>query len=99
MTAEASNKKRKTGVVVSDKMNKSRVVVVEGKQKHPAYKKYLKTREKYMVHDEDNKSKRGSVVVIQEIAPASKMKKWEIVEILSHVDLEEEEDLNGNAGN
>jgi small subunit ribosomal protein S17 len=98
-TEVKKTKKKMTGVVVSDKMEKSRVVVVEGKKKDVTYKKYLKTRKNFMVHDEENKSKRGNTVVIQETAPRSKRKKWEIVEILGHVDLEDEEGPNGNAGN
>lgn len=88
-----------TGLVISDKMNKSRVVVVENKMKHPTYKKYLKTRKKVMVHDEENKTKRGHTVIIQETAPLSKRKKWEIIEVLNFVELEDEEATDGNAGN
>jgi small subunit ribosomal protein S17 len=98
MSTETKNKRKITGLVVSDKMNKSRVVVVEDRKKHSSYEKYMKTRKKFMVHDEENKSKRGNTVVIQETAPFSKRKKWEIVEILGHVELEAEEDPNGNAG-
>ena len=98
MAAPEKKGKKITGLVISDKMNKSRVVVVEGVKKHPVFGKYLKTRKKFMAHDEENKSKRGHQVVIRETTPLSKRKRWEIIEILSHTQLEEEEP-NGNARN
>ena len=99
MAEKTANKKRMTGLVIKDKMNKSRVVVVEHKMKHPTYKKYLKTRKRFMVHDEENKTKRGHTVIIQDTSPLSTRKRWEIVEVLGHTELEEEEATNGNAGN
>lgn len=99
MAEKAGQKRKMTGLVIRDKMNKSRIVVVEGKMIHPTYKKYLKTRKRFMVHDEKNESKRGHTVVIQETSPLSKRKRWEIVEVLGHVELEDEEANNGNAGN
>ncbi len=74
--SETGNKKTMVGVVLSDKMNKSRVIVTEGVKKHPAYGKFLKTRKKFFVHDADNKSKAGDRVVLQETIPISKNKRW-----------------------
>ncbi len=87
-----------TGIVISDKMNKSRVVVIEGLKKHPTYGKYLKTRRKFMAHDAENKTKRGNRVLMRETVPLSSRKRWEIVEILGFVGVKEEES-DGRAGN
>jgi small subunit ribosomal protein S17 len=76
-------KKQLVGIVSSDKMLKSRVVYVEGVKVHPEYGKILKTRKKFMAHDDKNKSKVGDRILMQESVPISKRKRWEIVEILS----------------
>jgi len=70
------------GVVSSDKMDKSRVVVVERRVKHPLYKKYVKKTSKFMAHDEQNDSHIGDTVVIMETRPLSKKKRWRLVEIV-----------------
>lgn len=75
------------GIVLSDKMNKSRVVLVETIKKHSLYGKFLKKRKKYMVHDEKNESKVGDVVSFVETRPISKRKKWMIVEIIKNVEI------------
>ncbi|MEJ5230485.1 MAG: 30S ribosomal protein S17 [Pseudothermotoga sp.] len=75
-------KKRLTGVVVSDKMNKTIVVKVTRKFEHPKYKKAIERSKKYHVHDENNVCKIGDVVVIEETRPLSKTKSWRVVEIL-----------------
>lgn len=76
-------KKRKirTGRVVSDKMQKTRVVLVERKVKHPRYGKVIKRSEKYKVHDEKNESHTGDYVIIRECRPLSKDKRWLLVNI------------------
>ena len=78
------NKKIKTltGTVVSDKMNKTAVVLFERKVKHQKYGKYIKKSTKYKIHDEDNKCKIGDVVTITEVRPISKDKSWKLVEVL-----------------
>ena len=70
------------GVVSSDKMDKSRVVVVERRVKHPLYKKYVKKTSKFMAHDEQNDSHIGDTVRIMETRPLSKNKRWRLVEIV-----------------
>jgi len=70
------------GVVASDKMEKSRVVVVERRVKHPLYKKYVKKTSRFMAHDEQNDSHIGDTVVIMETRPLSKNKRWRLVEIV-----------------
>jgi small subunit ribosomal protein S17 len=71
-----------TGKVVSDKMNKTAVVLFERKVKHPKYGKYIKKSTKFKIHDEDNKCKIGDIVTITEVRPISKEKSWKLVEVL-----------------
>jgi len=73
-------KKRKiVGVVVSDKMTKTRVVAVASLKKHPKYLKYYKVTTKFKAHDENNEYKAGDKVTIEETRPMSKEKRWKIV--------------------
>ena len=67
------------GIVVRDGMDKSVVVRVERRIKHPLYKKYIRRSKKYMAHDEDNNVKVGDRVSIRETRPLSKRKCWEVV--------------------
>lgn len=67
------------GVVVSDKMNKTIVVLVERLKQHPRYKKRYKIHKKYKAHDPENKYKIGDKVTIQEHKPISKDKKWVVI--------------------
>ena len=80
-----SRRQRKIGVVTSDKMDKSIVVMVERLVKHPLYKKYIKRRSKFMAHDERNEAKEGDVVMIEETRPLSKRKRWRLVKIIERV--------------
>ena len=73
-------KKILTGVVVSDKPNKTLTVMVERKYSHPVLKKVIKVRKKYNAHDEANKFKTGDKVSIIESKPFSKNKKFEVME-------------------
>lgn len=67
------------GVIVSDKMQKTRVVSVERMKMHPRYLKYYKVTQRFKAHDEKNEYKTGDRVVIQENRPLSKEKRWTIV--------------------
>lgn len=67
------------GTVVSDKMNKTRVVAIERLIKHHRYEKYYRATKKYKVHDEKNEYKTGDRVVIEETRPLSKEKRWRII--------------------
>ena len=69
-----------TGIVVSDKPNKTVTVLVERKFQHPVLKKILKVRKKYNAHDENNKFKNGDKVSIIESKPFSKNKKFQVME-------------------
>lgn len=70
------------GRVVSDKMDKSIVVAIERKVKHPIYGKYIKRTTKLHAHDETNQCAMGDVVSIKECRPLSKTKSWTLVEII-----------------
>ena len=75
-------KKIRTGKVVSDKMDKTVVVLVQTPRQHPIYKKFVRHSARFKVHDEKNACKVGDVVKIAETRPLSKDKRWRIVEIL-----------------
>lgn len=75
-------KKRLTGIVVSDKMDKTVVVKVTRKFEHPKYKKHIEKSKKYHAHDEHKECKVGDLVVIEETRPLSKTKNWRVVEVL-----------------
>ena len=75
-------KKILTGVVVSDKPNKTVTVLIERKYSHPVLKKVIKVKKKYNVHDENNKFKNGDKVSIIESKPFSKNKKFQVMENL-----------------
>lgn len=70
-----------TGIVSSDKMNKSIVVSVERYVKHPKYGKFIKRFSKIHAHDEENTCRMGDVVEIRECRPISKLKKWALLEV------------------
>ena len=76
-------KKQLKGKVVSDKMEKTVVVRVEGNRYHPKYKKRYSYTKKYKAHDEKKKCKVGDDVLIEECRPISKEKRWRIVEKLT----------------
>jgi small subunit ribosomal protein S17 len=76
-----SNKRKLEGVVVSNKANKTIVVEVLRRYKHPIYGKFVTSNKKYHAHDETNKAKEGDKVVIIEAKPISKLKKWELFTI------------------
>ena len=69
-----------TGLIVSDKGDKTVVVNVERKVKHPLYGKIIRRSKKYHAHDEGNEYKAGETVRIEETAPISKLKTWKVVE-------------------
>lgn len=75
-------RKERTGRVVSDKMEKSIVVTIERKIKHPFYGKFLKRSTRLVAHDETNSAGIGDVVRIMETRPLSKTKRWRLVEII-----------------
>ena len=78
-------RKEKTGVVISNKMNKSIVVEVERKVKHPKYGKFVKKSSRFVAHDETNECSEGDKVKIAETRPLSKNKCWRLVEVIEKV--------------
>ncbi|MCQ2260571.1 MAG: 30S ribosomal protein S17 [Bacteroidales bacterium] len=79
---ERNLRKERVGVVVSNKMDKSIVILVERKVKHPMYGKFVKKSTKFMAHDEKNEANIGDTVRIMETRPLSKNKCWRLVEIV-----------------
>ena len=78
---ERNLRKERVGVVTSNKMDKTIVVAVKWKEKHPIYGKFVNKTKKYHVHDEKNECNIGDTVRIVETRPLSKTKRWRLVEI------------------
>ncbi len=79
---ERNLRKERVGIVVSDKMDKTIVVAVRERVKHPLYKKIVNRTKKFKAHDENNACGIGDKVLIQETRPLSKDKCWRLVEII-----------------
>ncbi|MDY6372671.1 MAG: 30S ribosomal protein S17 [Bacteroidales bacterium] len=79
---ERNLRKERIGVVVSNKMEKSIVILVERKVKHPKYGKFVKKSTKFMAHDEKNEANIGDTVRIMETRPLSRNKCWRLVEVI-----------------
>jgi small subunit ribosomal protein S17 len=75
-------RKERTGAVVSNKMEKTIIVAVKRKVKHPIYGKFVNKTTKFVAHDEENTCKEGDLVRIMETRPLSKRKNWRLVEII-----------------
>jgi small subunit ribosomal protein S17 len=78
-TTETKKVRKIIGVVVSDKMMKTRVVAVASLKKHPKYLKFYKVTTKFKAHDENNEYKTGDKVTIEESRPLSREKRWRII--------------------
>ena len=78
-------RKERVGLVTSSKMDKSIVVAVERKVKHPKYGKFVKNTTKFVAHDEKNDCNEGDTVKIMETRPLSKSKNWRLVEVVERV--------------
>jgi small subunit ribosomal protein S17 len=76
-------KKTREGVVVSDKMTKTRVVVIERVFRHPRYERVITRSKRLKAHDEQNASKVGDRVLVEETRPLSKEKRWRILQVLA----------------
>ena len=86
---ERKSRKVTDGVVISDKMSKTRRVEIPRLVKHPRYNKYIKRRTVCYVHDENNESRKGDRVESMETRPMSKLKRWRLVRVVSRVGGEE----------
>ncbi|MFM2178267.1 MAG: ribosomal protein [Verrucomicrobiota bacterium] len=82
--AKATVRKTRIGVVVSDKMNKTITVEVERRVPHPRFKKIVRMTSKFYAHDEQEQAKIGDKVLISETRPISKLKRWNLEEVLKH---------------
>ena len=79
---ERNLRKQRTGLVTSNKMDKTITVVVETKKKHTIYGKYMKRSKKFTAHDEKNECNEGDTVKIMETRPLSKKKRWRVIEVV-----------------
>ncbi len=82
---ERNLRKTRTGVVSSNKMDKTIVVAIERRVKHPLYGKFVKKTTKFHAHDEKNECSIGDLVKIMETRPLSKTKRWRLVEVVEKV--------------
>ena len=87
-----SRRNEKVGEVVSTKMQKTIVVAVEMRKAHPKYKRVMKTNKKFYAHDEQNSARVGDMVRIRETRPLSKLKRWNLEEIVRRSALGQLED-------
>jgi small subunit ribosomal protein S17 len=84
-SVKRGRRKTRIGKVVSNKMDKSIIVAIERKVKHPIYKKYFKKTTKFMAHDQNNVANIGDLVKIMETRPLSARKRWRLVEVVEKV--------------
>lgn len=77
-------RKTRVGTVVSSKMQKTIVVEVERRVPHPVFKKIIRRTSKFYAHDEEGKASEGDRVRIEETRPMSRLKRWKLVEVLTH---------------
>jgi len=87
--ASAVNRKARTGVVVSDKNDKTVIVAIVRAQRHRLYHKVIRRTKRYQVHDPENQATIGDLVRIEECRPISKNKRWQLVEVLTERDVAE----------
>ena len=80
--SERNLRKTRTGLVVSDKMDKTIVVAIEDNVRHPLYKKIIKRTVKLKAHDENTECRRGDRVMVMETRPLSKDKRWRLVQVI-----------------
>jgi small subunit ribosomal protein S17 len=80
--SETANKRRLTGRIVSDKMNKTVTVLIERRVTHPLYGKIVTRSRKYHAHDEQNEYREGDLVLIEECRPLAKTKSWRVVKLV-----------------
>ena len=85
-----TKKRRLKGIVTSDKMERTVVVTVTDRKKHPKYHKYFQQSSKFKAHDEENKYKTGDEVIIEETRPISKDKHWKVVSLIKAAEIKEE---------
>ncbi|MGB9642203.1 MAG: 30S ribosomal protein S17 [Candidatus Ratteibacteria bacterium] len=99
MDQKQKNKIEKQGKVVSDKMEKTRVVLVETLSRHPVYSKVIRKRKKFYAHDESEISKTGDIVVIRQCRPLSRLKRWQVIQVVKKASSKSEGVTNGAVKN
>ena len=85
-STERAGRKQVTGVVTSDKMNKTITVEVDRLVKHPKYRKYVRRSSKFYAHDEKNQAGLGDTVEIAETRPLSKLKRWRLIRVVARAE-------------
>lgn len=90
MSTQTTTRKVKTGIVVSDAMDKTVAIEVERMVMDPQFKKYIRRKKKFLAHDEKDECKRGDLVEIRESRPLSKRKRWRVVRLVKKADLPQE---------
>jgi small subunit ribosomal protein S17 len=90
------SRKERNGIVVSDKQDKTIIVETVRRMPHPLFKKIIKKKSKFVVHDEKNEAKIGDMVLIAETRPTSKSKRWRLVKVVS---LSQKIHNSGDGGN
>lgn len=90
------NRRRLTGRVVSDKMDKTVVVAVDLRRRHPVYGKVVRTTKKFYAHDESNAITTGTLVRLVESRPLSKLKRWRVDEVLDNLQPPQEQKASGS---
>ena len=88
-TPPAVNRKSRVGTVVSDKNDKTVIVAVARAKRHRLYHKVIRSTKRYQVHDPENRATTGDMVRIEECRPISKLKRWQLVEVLTERDVAE----------
>lgn len=96
-TKKVSRRNEKVGEVVSTKMQKTIVVEVEMRKAHPKYRRVMKTNKKFYAHDEQNTARVGDMVRIRETRPLSKLKRWNLEEIVRRSALAQVEEVEAVA--
>ena len=79
---DRNRRKTRVGKVISESMEKTAVVVIDRLVKHPRYKRYVRRRKKYTIHDQENQCRVGDVVRFMETRPLSKSKRWRLIEVV-----------------
>jgi small subunit ribosomal protein S17 len=92
-----ARRNEKVGQVVSTKMQKTIVVEIEMRKAHPKYKRVMKTNKKFYAHDEQNSARVGDMVRIRETRPLSKLKRWQLEEIVRRSALAQVEEAAAKA--
>jgi small subunit ribosomal protein S17 len=90
MSTEISTRKVRIGIVTSDAMDKTVAVQIERTVMDPQFKKYIRRKNKFLAHDENNECKRGDVVEIRESRPLSKRKHWRVTKLVKRAELPQE---------